>query len=88
MNAPALVMALFNGAWQGTLLCLAAFGLLQGFRRLNAATRYAIWSALLGISLLLPVANYAFSVQPVTQVIRIHPASPRDSATNVRSGRL
>ena len=50
MNAPALFMALFNGAWQGALLCAAAFGLLHVFRRLNAATRYAIWSSLLLIA--------------------------------------
>jgi beta-lactamase regulating signal transducer with metallopeptidase domain len=69
MNAPTLFMALFNGAWQGALLCAAAFGLLQVFRRLNAATRYAIWSSLLLIALLLPAANYAFSVKPVTHVL-------------------
>jgi beta-lactamase regulating signal transducer with metallopeptidase domain len=85
MNAPALLMALFNGAWQGTVLCLGALGLLQGFRRLNAATRYAIWSALLGISLLLPFANYAFSVQPVTRVVKVHAAA---SNAVVRNGRL
>ena len=85
MNAPALLMALFNGAWQGTVLCLGAFGLLQGFRKLNAATRYAIWSALLGISLLLPFANYAFSVQPVTHVVKVH-AQPAIAV--VSSGRL
>ena len=71
MNGPALFMALFNGAWQGALLCLAAYGLLNSFRRLNAATRYAVWSALLAISLLLPLANYAFSVQPVTHVVTV-----------------
>lgn len=71
MNAPALFMALFNGAWQGALLCLAAFGLLHIFRRLNAATRYAIWSSLLLIALVLPAANYAFSVKPVTHVVKV-----------------
>lgn len=75
MNAPALLMALFNGAWQGTLLCLSAFVLLARFRKLNAATRYAIWSALLGIALVLPFANYAFSVQPVTHVVKIQAES-------------
>jgi len=84
MNAPALFMALFNGAWQGALLCLAAYGLLNSFRRLNAATRYAVWSALLAISLLLPVANYAFSVQPVTHVVTVA-ARP---AAAVRTDRL
>ncbi len=74
MNAPALFMALFNGAWQGALLCLAAFALLRVFRRLNAATRYTVWSALLAISLLLPVANYTFSVQPITHVIKVQTA--------------
>lgn len=71
MNAAVLVMALFNGAWQGALLCAAAFGVLRIFRRLNAATRYAIWSALLLIALFLPAANYAFSVKPVTHVVKI-----------------
>ena len=70
MSAPALFMALFNGAWQGAALCAAAFGLLHIFRRLNAATRYAIWSSLLLIALLLPAANYAFSVKPVTQIVK------------------
>ncbi len=80
MNAPALFMALFNGAWQGALLCLAAFALLRVFRRLNAATRYTIWSALLVISLLLPVANYVFSVQPVTLHARLSSPSAAVSA--------
>lgn len=74
MNAPALVMALFNGAWQGALLVAAAYGTLRIFRHLNAATRYAIWSALLGIALLLPAANYAFSAKPVTRVVNVQPA--------------
>jgi beta-lactamase regulating signal transducer with metallopeptidase domain len=70
MNAAAIFMAMFNGAWQGALLCAAAFGLLRIFRHLNAATRYAIWSSLLLIALLLPAANYAFSVKPVTSVVK------------------
>ncbi|HET9392755.1 MAG TPA: M56 family metallopeptidase [Candidatus Rubrimentiphilum sp.] len=85
MNAPALLMALFNGAWQGTVLCLGAFVLLARFRKLNAATRYAIWSGLLGIALLLPFANYAFSVQPVTHVVKVQ-AQPK--AEIFRLGRL
>ena len=81
MNAAAILMALFNGAWQGTLLGLAALALLRHFRGLNAATRYAIWSGLLVLTLLLPVANYAFSVRPVTQVaqgvyVQIQPLRP------------
>lgn len=76
MNAPALVMALFNGAWQGTLLCLAVIAILRFYRGLNAATRYAIWSAVLGIVLILPVANYAFSVRPVTQTETYSVAAP------------
>jgi beta-lactamase regulating signal transducer with metallopeptidase domain len=74
MNAPALFMALFNGAWQGAILCAAAFVVLQVFRHLNAATRYAIWSSLLLIALLLPAANYAFSVKPITRVVKVAPA--------------
>jgi beta-lactamase regulating signal transducer with metallopeptidase domain len=74
MNAPALLMALLNGAWQGAVLVGAAYAALGVFRRLNAATRYAIWSSLLGIALLLPAANYAFSVKPVTRVVNVQPA--------------
>lgn len=74
MNTPALVMALFNGAWQGAALVGAAYAALRIFRHLNAATRYAIWSALLAIALLLPAANYAFSVKPVTRVVTVQPA--------------
>jgi multisubunit Na+/H+ antiporter MnhG subunit len=84
MNAPALFMALFNGAWQGALLCLVAFALLRAFRRLNAATRYTIWSALLVISLLLPVANYAFSVKAVTHVVKLQSAGHLGAVARAR----
>lgn len=87
MNAPALVMALFNGAWQGMLLCLAVLGILRLYRGLNAATRYAIWSAVLGIVLILPIANYAFSVRPVMQTETYTVIAPAPQLVHVQQGK-
>lgn len=66
MNASLLLTALFNGAWQGALLCGAAALIFRFFRRLNATTMFTVWSVLLAIAVLLPAANYAFAPRPVT----------------------
>ncbi len=68
MNAALLLTALFNGAWQGGALCLLALLAFRMFRRLNAATMFAVWSVLLGIAVLLPAANYAFATKPYVVV--------------------
>lgn len=66
MNAALLLTALFNGAWQGAVLCFAAYAAFQLLRRLNATTMFAVWSALLVIALALPVLNYVFAARPYT----------------------
>jgi beta-lactamase regulating signal transducer with metallopeptidase domain len=80
MNAALLLTALFNGTWQGAALCLAALFVFRRFRRLNATTMFAVWSVLLAIAVLLPVANYAFATKPyvVRQVVASTPQ--RDTA--------
>jgi beta-lactamase regulating signal transducer with metallopeptidase domain len=66
-----LLTALFNGAWQGALLCMLAYLVLRTQRRLNATTMFAVWSVLLAIALALPAANYMFAARPYT----VHVAS-------------
>jgi beta-lactamase regulating signal transducer with metallopeptidase domain len=66
VNAALILSAIFNGAWQGTLLCLAALLTFRMFRRLNATTMFTVWSVLLAIAVLLPFANYAFAPHPYT----------------------
>jgi beta-lactamase regulating signal transducer with metallopeptidase domain len=66
MNAALAVTALFNGAWQGGVLCALAVVAFRVFRRLNAATMFIVWSALLLIAVTLPVANYVFAPKPYT----------------------
>lgn len=73
MNYALLLTALFNGAWQGAVLCGTAYLALQTTRRLNATTMFAVWSVLLGIALALPVANYAFAARPYT--VRVTPVT-------------
>ena len=66
MNAASLLVALFNGAWQGAVLCVIAKVVLRSFRRLNAATMFAVWGALWAICVALPVANYVYAAKPYT----------------------
>ncbi len=72
MNAALILTAIFNGAWQGALLCCAAYCGLRVQRTLNAATLFGIWSVLLTICVALPFANYAFATRPYT----LHVATP------------
>lgn len=64
MNLALLVIALFNGAWQGALVCGTALLLFRCIRTVNASTMFTVWSVLLGICLALPVANYVFAARP------------------------
>ncbi|HZZ66472.1 MAG TPA: M56 family metallopeptidase [Candidatus Baltobacteraceae bacterium] len=75
MNAAQLLTALFNGAWQGTLLCGCALLAFRMFRRLNATTMFALWSGLLIICLALPLMNLAFAPKPYT--IHVTPVQVR-----------
>ncbi len=71
MNASLLLTALFNGAWQGAALCVLALLAFRLFRRLNATTMFAVWSVLVAIAVLLPVANYAFATKPYVVIERV-----------------
>lgn len=56
MTEGGVVMALIDALWQGAVVALAAGGILR-FVRTNAATRYAVWSAVLVVLTILPVAD-------------------------------
>jgi bla regulator protein blaR1 len=64
MNAPLALTALINGAWQALLLCILVKLALRSTKRLNAATLYVVWCVVLGVSVLLPFANYRFAAAP------------------------
>lgn len=68
MNSASILTALFNGAWQGALLCGAAYVAFRFARTLNATTMFTVWSVLLGICLALPVANALFSSRPYVRI--------------------
>ena len=76
MNTALVLTAFFNAAWQGTLLCAVALAAFRIFRRLNATTMFAVWSVLLGIAVLLPVANYTFAAKPYTVKVTAAPVVP------------
>jgi len=70
MNAALVLTALFNGAWQGAVLCTLAVLAFRLFRRLNATTMFTVWTVLLAIAVALPFANYAFAAKPVTVTVQ------------------
>ncbi len=82
MTAASLLTALFNGAWQGALLCAAALVILRGFRRLNATTMFVVWNVLLAIAVALPIANLVFAPKPYTVVVK--PVAALDEQRSVR----
>lgn len=81
MNAALVLTALFNGAWQGAVLCGAAYVVLRRMRALNATTVFSVWSVLLCICIALPFANYVFAARPYT--VRVAPAVQTAAATYV-----
>jgi len=86
MSAAALLVASFNGAWQGAVVCAVTYQVLRSFRRLNAATMFAVWGSLWAICVALPAASYVFAAQPYAldaretgtqQAVRVGPPSHR-----------
>jgi uncharacterized protein (TIGR03435 family) len=53
---PDLFLAVANSVWQAALVAALVWAALKFAKRINAATRYAIWWAVLGVVLALPAA--------------------------------
>jgi uncharacterized protein YjbI with pentapeptide repeats/beta-lactamase regulating signal transducer with metallopeptidase domain len=63
--ASALSATLLNALWQDALLVLCVWLLLRAWPHINAATRYAVWSATLVAAFIVPVATtLAFFAPP------------------------
>ena len=56
-----ILLAILNSLWQAVLVAAMAWVVLRLFKKMNAATRYAIWWAVLGVVLALPLAPTAAS---------------------------
>ena len=56
-----LVAAVLNSMWQAAIVAAAVWLALRTARRINAATRFAIWWAALAVVLVLPAAPWAVS---------------------------
>ena len=66
-----LLAAILNSMWQAAIVAAAVWLALRAARRINAATRFAIWWAVLAVVLVLPAAPWAVSsarewLRPVT----------------------
>jgi uncharacterized protein YjbI with pentapeptide repeats/beta-lactamase regulating signal transducer with metallopeptidase domain len=65
--ASALAATALNALWQDALLVLCVWLLLRAWPRINAATRYVVWSTTLVAALVVPVATtFAFFAPPQT----------------------
>jgi len=67
--ASALSAIAINALWQDALLVLCVWLLLRAWPRINAATRYTVWSATLVAAFVVPIATtLAFFTPPVASV--------------------
>ena len=67
----AILSAVVNSLWQALAVAVLVWLALRFMPRINAATRYAIWWAALGVVLILPVAPRLIST------MRPHPTQAR-----------
>ncbi|MFZ1017752.1 MAG: hypothetical protein WAN39_07775, partial [Candidatus Cybelea sp.] len=58
-----------NALWQDALLVLCVWLLLRAWPRINAATRYVVWSATLVAALVVPVATTLAFFTPAQPVV-------------------
>jgi beta-lactamase regulating signal transducer with metallopeptidase domain len=65
------VSALFAWLWQGAAIALAAAILLAAMRRLNAATRHAIWWCALGAVVVAPLVRAALEAAAATDSVMV-----------------
>jgi uncharacterized protein YjbI with pentapeptide repeats/beta-lactamase regulating signal transducer with metallopeptidase domain len=67
--ASAISATVLNALWQDALLVLCVWLLLRAWPRINAATRYAVWSATLVAAFVVPVATTLAFFSPATAVV-------------------
>ena len=79
--ASALAAIVLNALWQDALIVLFVWLLLRAWPRINAATRYIVWSATLAGAFVIPVATTLAFFSPAPTVAAHHarvvlPAAP------------
>jgi uncharacterized protein YjbI with pentapeptide repeats/beta-lactamase regulating signal transducer with metallopeptidase domain len=77
--ASALVATVLNALWQDALLVLCVWLLLRAWPKINAATRYIIWSATLAAAFIVPIATTVAFFSPA------HVATVRASVSSIRT---
>jgi uncharacterized protein YjbI with pentapeptide repeats/beta-lactamase regulating signal transducer with metallopeptidase domain len=77
-----------NALWQDALLVLCVWLLLRAWPKINAATRYLVWSATLAAAFIIPVATtWAFFAPPQTlSIARATAAAPVAASHAVAAG--
>lgn len=79
--ASAFAAVVLNALWQDALLVLCVWLLLRAWPRINAATRYTVWSATLVAAFVVPVATTLAVFTPATP--RIVPATAATQTSGV-----
>jgi uncharacterized protein YjbI with pentapeptide repeats/beta-lactamase regulating signal transducer with metallopeptidase domain len=69
------VATLFNSLWEGALLALAVWALLNYLPNINATTRYAAWCVALIAALLVPIATAIPQVSVQSAPAHVHRAA-------------
>ena len=72
-----------NALWQDALLVLCVWLLLRAWPRINAATRYVVWSATLVAALVVPVATTLAFFTPAQPVATTVDGSAHTASANV-----
>ena len=81
--ATAVSATVINALWQDALLVVCVWLLLRAWPKINAATRYVVWSATLVAAFVIPVAttlSFFTVAQPATKTQTASVAAPRLSA--------
>ncbi len=73
--ASALSAIAINALWQDALLVLCVWLLLRAWPKLNAATRYTVWSATLAAAIIVPVATTLAFFTPSQPIATTHVAA-------------
>src|SRR5581483_3295746 len=79
-TASALSAVVLNALWQDALIVLCVWLVLRAWPRVNASTRYIVWSATLVAALIVPVATTMAFFTPPRAVPIAEPAAPSRGA--------
>jgi uncharacterized protein YjbI with pentapeptide repeats/beta-lactamase regulating signal transducer with metallopeptidase domain len=85
--ASAVSATAINALWQDALLVVFVWLLLRAWPKINAATRYVVWSATLAAAFVVPIATTLVFFTPVRTISTSVASSAAGAQTHVRSSR-